>query len=158
MFLPPEIFGFGKLTMSPPHSIMIAVSKYGSSFLIGGGDDPTAIMLEGSHAGHFMRISDGKNFEGMTVAPVEIEVDHDTAYIVRGIQRPLLSVVRHSKGTGIVAQPEQSTYGRHYPCVVWDGEPLDLSEDAVGFTSWNAFVAIGDIKHMLYQNRGERVE
>lgn len=158
MFLPPEIFGFGKLTGSPPHSLMIPVSKHQNSFLIGGGDDPIAIMLEGSYAGKFMLVSEGENFEGMTVSPAEIEVDYDTAYVVRGIQRHILSVVRHSKGVGIVAEPERTTHGRHSPCIVWEGEPLNPSEDAVGFTSWNVFVLIGEIKHMLYQRRGNPVD
>lgn len=157
MFLPPEIFGFGKLNTARSNSFLVAVSRYGSSFLIGGGEDPVAIMIEGAHAGHSMLVSQGENFEGMTVSPVQIEVDRDSAYIMRGIQRPLLSIIRHSKGVGIIAQPERTTYGRHSPCVIWVGDALETNEDAVGFTSWNAFVLIGKERHMLHQHRGDPI-
>lgn len=157
MFLPPELFGFGKLSQAPTLSILVSVSKYANSFLVGGGDDPIAIMIDGAHEGHFMKVHEGENFKGMTISGVKIEVDHESAYVVRGIQRPLMSVVRHRNGVGIIAQPEARTYGRHNPCIVWEGQPLDPAEDSVGFTRWNAFVMVGDTKHVLHAHRGDLV-
>lgn len=156
MFLPASILGSGKLKDAPDASILIPISKYGETFLVTSGEDARAIMLTGTHAGHYMQRSQGQHYEGMHISGIQIEVDIRTAFAVTYAQRPVLSFLRSAAGEAIVAMPETGSYGRG-PAVMWAGDPISAEDEAVGFTSWNACVTVGEDKRVIYEHRGDPV-
>lgn len=157
MFLPASILGSGKLKDAPDASLLIPIRKYGETFLVTSGDDARAIMLTGTHAGHYMKRFQGEHYEGMYVSRIQIEVDIRTAFAVTYVQRPVLSFLRSAAGEALVAMPETGSYGRG-PAVTWTGDPIGAEDEAVGFTSWNAYVDVGEDRRVIYEHRGDPVQ
>lgn len=154
MFLPPSMLSSGKLKDAKPQSLLLPLTQYGEPFLVTGGEIPHAVMLEGSHAGHFMPLEEGEHYDGLCVHGVEIEVDIESAYEAFAMHRRKLSFIASGGNQGIVGLPGQNSTGRIGPVISWAGAPIDMHAPAVGFTSWDAVIRLGDARHVVYSHRG----
>jgi len=156
MFLPPTFFSAKILNATQGPCLLLPLTGHAEPFIVTGVEPARAIMLAGSHAGYYMNVDQGAHYSGLEVHPVEIEVDHETAFVPTYVQRPILSFIQGPKGSGIVARGANSPIDRGQT-IAWVGEAPQGNDEAVGFTSWNAYVRNGEDKVVVHSHRGEPI-
>ena len=155
MFIGPDHYSYGSLNGFVGPGLLRPLSKYGYSFLVGTGEEPYAIALDGEHAGFFMKVEDGGNHDGMFIGGIDLEVDPSSAYPAGVVQRPKLSVVRHEAGTAIMCEPAQNSFGRN-ALIPWQGGAFVPGSWQVGFTQWDLVLWVRNERIVLHSHRGEK--
>lgn len=145
MLLPTE-FTVGTLCDAKPPSLMLPISEYGSAFLIGESDlGPTAVFLEGQHLFRAFGSAQSKNWEGLIISNVELEVDETSAFLA-GYSSVFGAVERSADKLSVNAKSDQ--YIRSLKIITTTGLP-PIANLSAGFTRWNIFIRRGDDKYIL---------
>lgn len=149
--LSPNEFTVGTLADAEPLSLMLPRSRHEKAFLIGqlenGG--PAAVFLDGEYTFHFFETTDAKNWKGILIPKVHVEVDEASVFDPEDLSPHSGTVVRVSTHLVVLAKAERS-FGRHSRIMLETDLP-PTHDFRAGFSRWQIVIGDGRQRRILRQ-------
>lgn len=145
--LSPNEFGAGTLSEAKPLSLILPYTKYGEALIVCTFEEkPYAIFLSGQFLYHGISSYDNKNYSGIIISSISIEVDEQSAYDINYYYPRAGTVIRENDELLIGFNVERAT--RPHKAVLISGLPNCTGK--VWFTRCQIKFGCMDTKRILF--------
>ena len=147
--LSPNEFTIGSFESAAPSSLVLPRTEHETAAIIGELEgEPTAILLAGQFAFHFISCAGNNNWQGLIIPGVRVEVDEASLFDPDYSTSALGSVVRSDTRLVIRAKEERAV--RQMTAITLQDDLPPAGNLKAAFTKWQIVIGAGSEKRVLW--------
>jgi hypothetical protein len=142
-------FSVGALADVQPSTLVLPLSNHDATFLIGNSETGmTAVFLDGPHKFHGMQCEMNRDWKGLIVPNIYIEVDEKSVFDPALIGVPVGAIIRKSTRLDLRARMDRNFGSIN---IQLDTELVNAGDTGAGFSKWQVVIGESMSKRVLFK-------